>query len=240
MRSKGSEHFLHRLTALLTLCVFVFTSVIPSHGALSQAGERFVFTQTDAKNHTTSYTCDNLGRRKTRKLPGNQVESLLYDEVGNLEFRTDFNGTVTKYGYDNLNCRRQRPANGPPAYGEERIGATQWLKTRTVMSLAAGVVAANVAFTYTANGQRETMTDSSGVTTYHYDSRDRLDYKETPQGTPGAEWAVHGRGCGRRRGFGCGFGCGRSRCSITSRTKLPMVSTATVTPAATSISRIRS
>ena len=172
---KRSATFLHRLTALITLWTFAFTTLAPSHGALSQARERFVFTsytydevgnqltQTDAKNHTTSYTYDNLGRRKTRKLPGNQIESVLYNDVGNMEFRTDFNGTVSQYAYDNLNR----------------------LLTRTVTSAAPGVVAANVAFTYTVNGQRETMTDASGVTTYHYDARNRLDTKATPQGTLG-------------------------------------------------------
>jgi RHS repeat-associated protein len=42
---------------------------------------------------------------------------------------------------------------------------------------------AAVSFTYTATGKRATMTDASGTTTYHYDNRDRLISKITPQGT---------------------------------------------------------
>ena len=40
MSNRGVS-FLHRLTAWLTLWMFVFTTLAPSHGALSQARERF-------------------------------------------------------------------------------------------------------------------------------------------------------------------------------------------------------
>src|SRR4030095_13016947 len=116
-------------------------------------------TQTDANNHTTSYGYDNLGRRTTRTLPGRQGESLSYNAVGNLAHRTDFNGTVTGYIYDALNRLLSRTSNHPNA------------------------PASNVSFTYTPSGQRATMVDASGVTTYSYDARDRLESKATPQGT---------------------------------------------------------
>src|SRR5208283_3659550 len=38
-------------------------------------------------------------------------------------------------------------------------------------------------FTYTPTGKRGTMTDASGTTTYIYDDHDRLNQKQTPQGT---------------------------------------------------------
>jgi hypothetical protein len=51
-RSRTKAAFLHRLTALFTLWAFVFTALAPSHGALSQAGERFVFpTRKDSHDH---------------------------------------------------------------------------------------------------------------------------------------------------------------------------------------------
>ncbi len=40
-----------------------------------------------------------------------------------------------------------------------------------------------VSFTYTPTGQRATMTDASGQTTYGYDNRNRLVSKATPEGT---------------------------------------------------------
>jgi YD repeat-containing protein len=107
-------------------------------------------TQTDANNHTTSYRYDDLGCRTRRTLPLGQVETVLYNAVGNVSQRTDFNGKQTTYGYDALNRLLTRTGNH------------------------ANAAASNVAFTYTPSGQRETMTDASGVTTYSYDPRDRL------------------------------------------------------------------
>src|SRR5207245_2232568 len=40
-----------------------------------------------------------------------------------------------------------------------------------------------IQYTYTLNGQRETMTDGHGTTTYTYNSRDWLLTKATPEGT---------------------------------------------------------
>ncbi len=64
--------------------------------------------------------------------------------------RTDFNGTISSYTHDALNR----------------------LLTRT--SNHASAAASIVTFTYTASGQRGTMTDASGVTTYSYDALGRL------------------------------------------------------------------
>lgn len=97
-----------------------------------------------------------------------QTETMLYSAVGNAAQRTDFSGTITSYGYDPLNR----------------------LLTRT--SNHANAAASNVAFTYTPSGQRQTMTDASGVTTYSYDPRDRLASKATPQGTLGYTYDAAG------------------------------------------------
>ena len=43
--------------------------------------------------------------------------------------------------------------------------------------------AKQVSFTYTPTGKRKTMTDAGGTTTYNYDTRDRLQSKQTPFGT---------------------------------------------------------
>jgi RHS repeat-associated protein len=115
-------------------------------------------SQTDANNHTTSYTYDNAGRRLTRTLPLGQQELLGYDDAGNLASRRDFNGRITTYGYDAMNRLRYRVPDS--SLGEP-----------------------TVEFTYTANGQRETMRDATGTTIYSYDGRGQLSTKQTPFGT---------------------------------------------------------
>jgi RHS repeat-associated protein len=115
-------------------------------------------TQTDANNHTTSYEYDKLGRRTARTLPLGMFEVMTYNAVGNLSTRTDFNGKTTTYGYDNLNRLLSKTPD-------------------------ASLNEPTVSFTYTATGQRQSMTDASGTTTYSYDNRDRLSSKATPQGT---------------------------------------------------------
>jgi len=116
-------------------------------------------TQADANNHTTSYAWDNLNRRTSRTLPAGQIESFTYDPEGDMATRTDFNGKTTTYAYDPLNR----------------------LLSRTPDASFTGAVPES--FTYTATGQRLTMTDASGTTTYTYTNRDQIASKATPQGT---------------------------------------------------------
>jgi RHS repeat-associated protein len=115
-------------------------------------------SQTDANGHTTSFAYDGMGRRISRTLPGGQIETMEYDIGGNLTAKTDFNGKRTVFEYDNLN-RLVKKTPDPSLNQPE------------------------VTFTYTINGQRESMTDASGTTSYSYDERDRLTAKVTPQGT---------------------------------------------------------
>jgi RHS repeat-associated protein len=123
-------------------------------------------SQTDATTvHTTKFAYDKMGRRQSRTLPdGASTESYAYDNNGNLKTRTDFNGHQTQYFYDTLNrltCKT--PSSSPDQ-------ATACADARAVN------------FTYTATGRRATMTDPSGTTTYHYNDRDRLEWKLTPFG----------------------------------------------------------
>jgi RHS repeat-associated protein len=115
-------------------------------------------SQTDANTHTTSFEYDDLGRRTRRILPLGQYETSSYDLAGNLSAKTDFNGKTTTFQYDDLKrllSRTPDPSFAAPA----------------------------VSFTYTATGQRASMADTSGKTTYTYDLRDRLMQKATPEGT---------------------------------------------------------
>ncbi|HYG11873.1 MAG TPA: RHS repeat-associated core domain-containing protein, partial [Pyrinomonadaceae bacterium] len=117
-----------------------------------------LLTQTDANNHVTRYEYDRMGRRTKRTLPLGMSETYTYDVIGNLISHTNFLGRKTTYAYDEMNqllSKTPDPASGEPA----------------------------ILYAYTPSGQRASMTDATGVTTYVYDAQDRLLSKQTPQGT---------------------------------------------------------
>jgi RHS repeat-associated protein len=115
-------------------------------------------SQKDALNRETKFEYDKLGRRTKRILPLGQIETYSYATDGNLQSKTDFNGKTTTFGYDNM---RRLMSKTPDASLNEPT----------------------VSFTYNDAGQRATMTDASGVTNYSYDSRNRLQSKQTPEGS---------------------------------------------------------
>jgi RHS repeat-associated protein len=119
---------------------------------------RNLISVTDANNHITNYEYDVLNRLTKRTLPLGMSETLAYDAVGNRTSHTDFRGKQTTYSYDSLNRLLRKT---PHASLNEPV----------------------VNFTYTPTGQRATMVDGSGTTTYTYNNRDRLTSKSTPQGT---------------------------------------------------------
>jgi RHS repeat-associated protein len=130
-----------------------------THYDYDQLGNRVA--QIDGKGNKTSFAYDSRGRRSSRTLPLLQSESYTYDSAGNLSARTDFNGLTTHYFYDAFN---RLTCKTPSASGD-----------------CADSRAVNC--TYTLTGRRSTMTDPSGQTIYFYDSRDRLQSKQTPFGT---------------------------------------------------------
>jgi len=124
-------------------------------------------SQTDAAGRITRFEYDRFGRLTSRTLPVGMVGTLLYDAAGNQIAKTDFNGKTTTYTYDPMNrllAKTPDPSLGEPA----------------------------VSFTYTSTGQRMRMNDASGLTTYQYDSRDRLTQKATLQGTLSYTYDLHG------------------------------------------------
>jgi RHS repeat-associated protein len=137
------------------------SSVTDAFGSITQYGydpANNLATITDANSHTTSFQYDNLNRRNLRQLPLGMTETSMYDAVGNLLSKTDFNGKTTTYTYDSLNRLLSKTPDSSlnqPA----------------------------IKFSYTATGQRATMQDASGATTYKYDNRDRLITKAAPEGT---------------------------------------------------------
>ena len=119
-----------------------------------------IIAQTDANQHTTTFEYDDMGRRTKRTLPGNQVETYAYDLTGNLTNKVDFNGHAIGYAYDSVNRLLTKVPD-------------------------ASFSAPPVAMTYTATGQRATMSDASGTTTYFYNSRDWLTNKAVRFFIPG-------------------------------------------------------
>ena len=126
--------------------------------AYDEAGNQI--SQIDAENRETKFEFDSLGRRTKRILPALQEETFIYEDAGNLTSKTDFNGNTTTFTYDSLS-RLLTETPDPIAFPS----------------------AATIVYTYTDTGQRSSMTDESGVTTYIYDERDRLFSKATPDGT---------------------------------------------------------
>ena len=132
------------------------TSVTNAFGTTNQMVTRYEFdeagnqvAQIDALNRTNTFGFNLLGQRIWHKLPEGQVERFAHDAVGNLIYHTNFNAAVITNRYDLMNRLTNRSSiNGY-----------------------------SVGFSYTPTGQRETMTDASGVTSYEYDLRDRLRLK---------------------------------------------------------------
>jgi RHS repeat-associated protein len=111
-------------------------------------------TQTDALQHTVSFSYDELNRQVKRVLPGGETETHSYEAVSNVLTHTDFNGDTTAIEYDSMN-------------------------QVTKKTFADGTT---VEFAYTPTGQRKTVVDSRGTTSYLYDPVDRLLSISHPRG----------------------------------------------------------
>jgi len=112
-------------------------------------------TQTDAEQRTTTWTYDYFGRVLTRALPEGMNESFVYDDANRTITHTDFNGDSIVTSLDN----------------EGRVVLVTYLKDSSTES-----------YTYDANGNRETATNSEGSWVYTYDSLNRLDTETQPNG----------------------------------------------------------
>ena len=96
--------------------------------------------------------------------PG-RVETFTYYADGELETGADFNGRTATYAYDDAGR----------------------LITRTPDAFFASQTP--VTFTYWPSGRRKTMSDSTGVTSYAYDSRGNVTLITRPQGIFGRQQA---------------------------------------------------
>lgn len=113
-----------------------------------------LIVQRDALGRETRFEYNGQGRRTATLLPLGQRSTSQYDAAGRLTSATDFNGDTISYDYD----------------------ARDRLTARRFPDLS------QVSFTWTATGQRESVTDARGTTTYDYDERNRLLARTDPDG----------------------------------------------------------
>ena len=102
----------------------------------------------DANGHVTEFQYDAANRVTQKIDPLGNTWTYTYDLAGNLISRTDGNSAVTGFGYDDGG---------------------------NLLNIDYPEGEADVSFTYDASGQRETMTDGLGTTTWHYDTQGRLE-----------------------------------------------------------------
>jgi RHS repeat-associated protein len=128
---------------------------------------------TDANNHLTQYTYDNMDRVQTRKdallnqecygtFSGGVCQANGYDGNGNLVQFTDRRGKVAKFSYDGLD--------------RMTFAGFGWTSGTNYES--------TVTYTLDGGNRLRTAVDSiSGTITRNYDNLDRLTSDATPQGT---------------------------------------------------------
>ncbi len=150
----------------------------PTTYAYDETSARTV--QGDALARQVQWRYDTVGRPVSRILPDGATETFSYDAEGQLTGHTTFGGQLIARTYD-----------------------TQGRELTRSIPATAGTPARSISFTYNADGQRATLTEtgsssSQGTTTYSYDSVGRLSQLAGPQGT--LTWAYDAAGRITRRG----------------------------------------
>ncbi|MBD2491385.1 Ig-like domain-containing protein [Aulosira sp. FACHB-615] len=111
----------------------------------------------DANHNKTTYEYDAFNRQVATNLPLGQRATTTYNNLGEVANTKDFNGDVITYSYDQ--------------YG--RLASKLFSDTRV----------ATVSYTYDpVTSQLKTVTDVRGVTTYSFDSYDRVNLISNPDG----------------------------------------------------------
>ncbi|MCU1471878.1 MAG: hypothetical protein JWQ39_3027, partial [Glaciihabitans sp.] len=105
-------------------------------------GQTTQFTNADGKN--TAYSYDDAGLLTSKTEPGGIETGYTYDSAGRLHVTTNSDGTTLTDSYDD-------------AGQLTRVHSSVYGST-------------DITFTYTSTGQRATMTDQTGVTTYSHDA----------------------------------------------------------------------
>ena len=161
-----------------------------------------LFSSQDPKGNTISYTYDTNGNLKTKTDALGFVSQFIYDGNGNLVTEIDPNGNKKAYTYDSVNNLKVKTAPDN-SYSftydfRKNITAAQNLysnigftydsngklvgNTNQGNGIAAALPNVTLAYTYDANGNKNSMTDAIGKTTYIHDSLDRMTGIQNPYG----------------------------------------------------------
>jgi len=108
----------------------------------------------DANGHSTTLAYDELNRLSQKTWPDSSFEGFGYDSVGNQTSHRLADGNTNNFAYDVTN----------------RLSQISYFDGQ------------NVSFAYTADSQRQSVTDSRGVTQYQYDHRGRVTQITLPNG----------------------------------------------------------
>lgn len=153
-----------------------------------QAGPESGPSLTDQpQNVMTTYTYDAVGNRIKITDGRGKETTFTYDTLYRLETETDAEGHETQYTYDAANRKvTLTDANEHSTQFDydalDRLETIQYLYDAT-----------QVEFEYDAIGNRKTMTDTLGVTTYQYDALNRVEQIVDPfQQTVGYEYDANG------------------------------------------------
>jgi len=159
-----------------------------------------VITRTDALGHSTLTAYDAEGNRLSGASPRGDITAYGYDEDNRLTGVVYADGTGVSYSYDAAGRRAGMTdwRGGVTAYGYDAAGRTSAITYTNGVSAAysynaagqllgltyqrGGATLATFAYTYDADGNRLTATDSGGTTTYGYDALDRLTLAQAPGG----------------------------------------------------------
>jgi YD repeat-containing protein len=146
----------------------VYSTATTTYNALDQAVRvrRYVGAapapEPDAEGgtyQTTTMNYDGHGRLSNRRLPeydAGQLTTFTYNDDDTLATVTDPRGATATYSY---------------------LGNNRGLVTGVTHSLSGGDTN-NVTYGYDAAGNRTSMADNGGTTTYHYDALSRMDWEE--------------------------------------------------------------
>ena len=121
---------------------------------------------------TVSYGYDAVGNRVSLGYPDGKTVTSTYDAVGHLITVTDWMSRTTSYQYDNASrvTGAAMPNGTTTNYSYDNLGHITDITHKT----PASVVLASLQYSYDAVGNRLTMVDSSGTTSYSYDALYRL------------------------------------------------------------------
>jgi RHS repeat-associated protein len=145
---------------------------------------------TDPLNRSASFTYTPDSQVAAVTFPGTQTETYSYDAAGNLTQFTNADGKAATYIYDpaGLVSSKTEPGGLTTSYtydtaGRVSVTTSPDLTTATNTYDSAGQLttvhysttgSTDIKFTYTTTGQRATMVDATGTSSYSYDPVGRL------------------------------------------------------------------